>query len=193
MNIGIDHGYYAVKTRHFSFPAGVAAYSHEPYTLQNTLEIGGQFYVCGTGRQPIQRDKTETDSYYLLTLAAIAKELKRRGEKAECSVTIAAGLPLASFGREKKAFREYLLRSPQPVCFRYEGQPYRVTIQDVKLFPQGYSAIAIHPELVRDELSLLLDGRCQASLAAGPFASSASPRFCCAKPQNAYAAAGRLI
>ena len=40
MNIGIDQGYYAVKTRHFSFPAGVAAYSHEPYTLQNTLEIG---------------------------------------------------------------------------------------------------------------------------------------------------------
>ena len=91
MNIGIDHGYYAIKTRHFSFPAGVAAYSHEPYTLQNTLEIGGQFYVCGTGRQPIQRDKTETDSYYLLTLAAIAKELKRRGEKPECSVTVAAG------------------------------------------------------------------------------------------------------
>ena len=32
MNIGIDHGYYAIKTRHFSFPAGIAEYSHEPYT-----------------------------------------------------------------------------------------------------------------------------------------------------------------
>lgn len=40
MNIGIDHGYYAIKTRHFSFPAGIAVYSHEPYTLQNTLEYG---------------------------------------------------------------------------------------------------------------------------------------------------------
>ena len=46
MNIGIDHGYYAIKTRHFSFPAGIAVYSHEPYTLQNTLEYGGKFYVC---------------------------------------------------------------------------------------------------------------------------------------------------
>lgn len=36
MNIGIDHGYSAVKTRHFSFPAGISAYSYEPYTLQNT-------------------------------------------------------------------------------------------------------------------------------------------------------------
>lgn len=44
MNIGIDHGYYAIKTRHFSFPAGIAEYSHEPYTLQNTLEFGGKFY-----------------------------------------------------------------------------------------------------------------------------------------------------
>lgn len=81
MNIGIDHGYYAIKTRHFSFPAGIAVYSHEPYTLQNTLEYGGKFFVCGTGRQPILRNKMENDNYYLLTLAA--------------------GLPLAGFGREK--------------------------------------------------------------------------------------------
>ena len=58
MIMGIDHGYYAIKTRHFSFPAGVTAYTHEPYTLKNTLQIGGKYYVCGTGRQPILRDKT---------------------------------------------------------------------------------------------------------------------------------------
>ena len=99
MNIGIDHGYYAIKTRHFSFPAGITAYSHEPYTLQNTLEYGGKFFVCGTGRQPILRNKMENENYYLLknyyllTLAAIAKEIQQRGAKTECSVTIAAGLP----------------------------------------------------------------------------------------------------
>ena len=26
MIMGIDHGYYAIKTRHFSFPAGVTVY-----------------------------------------------------------------------------------------------------------------------------------------------------------------------
>ena len=162
MNIGIDHGYYAIKTRHFSFPAGISEYSHEPYTLQNTLEYGGKFFVCGTGRQPILRNKMENDNYYLLTLAAIAKEIKQRGEKPECSVKLAAGLPLAGFGREKKPFREDLLRSSQladgirPVCFKFEGIPYEVTIEDVKLFPQGYSAIAIHPELIQNEPSVLL-------------------------------------
>ena len=95
----------------------------------------------------------ENDNYYLLTLAAIAKEIKQRDEKTECSVKLAAGLPLAGFGREKKPFREYLLRSSQPVCFKFEGIPYKVTIEDVKLFPQGYSAIAIHPELIQNEPS----------------------------------------
>ena len=126
MNIGIDHGYSAIKTRHFSFPAGISLYSSEPYTLQNTLEFEGKFYVCGTGRQPILRDKTENDNYYLLTLAAIAKEIRQRGAKAECSVCIAAGLPLASFGREKKAFRDYLLYSypqkgPGPIASALKG------------------------------------------------------------------------
>ena len=162
MNIGIDHGYYAIKTRHFSFPAGISEYSHEPYTLQNTLEYGGKFFVCGTGRQPILRNKMENDNYYLLTLAAIAKEIKQRGGTTECSVKLAAGLPLAGFGREKKPFREYLLRSSQladslrPVCFKFEGIPYKITIEDVKLFPQGYSAIALHPELIQNEPSVLL-------------------------------------
>ncbi len=156
MNIGIDHGYYAIKTKHFSFPAGITAYSHEPYTLQNTVEYDGRFYVCGTGRQPILRDKTENDNHFLLTLAAIAKEIKQRGENPECSVTIGAGLPLTTYGREKKPFRRYLLRSPQPVCFKFEGTAYRVTIQDVLLLPQGYSAIVNHPEFVRDEPSVLV-------------------------------------
>ena len=30
--IGIDHGYYAIKTAHCSFPAGLTSYGeHEPY------------------------------------------------------------------------------------------------------------------------------------------------------------------
>ena len=94
--IGIDHGYYAIKTAHCSFPAGLTSYGeHEPYTRQGLLEFGGCFFVCGSGRQPIQRDKTVNDNYYLLTLAAIAKEIHQRGLPPECSVRIAAGLAVA--------------------------------------------------------------------------------------------------
>ena len=70
--IGIDHGYYAIKTAHCSFPAGLTSYGeHEPYTRQGLLEFGGCFFVCGSGRQPIQRDKTMNDNYYLLTLECL--------------------------------------------------------------------------------------------------------------------------
>ena len=128
--IGIDHGYYAIKTVHCSFPAGLTSYGeHEPYTRQGLLEFGGCFFVCGSGRQPIQRDKTVNDNYYLLTLAAIAKEIRQRGLPPECSVRIAAGLPLTSFGRDKPKFKEYLLRSNQPVNYKFEGVEYSITVE----------------------------------------------------------------
>ena len=64
--IGVDHGYAAMKTTHYVFPSGVVDYGeHEPYTLQNTLLYNGKYYVCGSGRQPLLRDKTVNDNYYL--------------------------------------------------------------------------------------------------------------------------------
>ena len=155
--IGIDHGYYAIKTAHCSFPAGLTSYGeHEPYTRQGLLEFGGCFFVCGSGRQPIQRDKTVNDNYYLLTLAAIAKEILQRGLPPECSVRIAAGLPLTSFGRDKPKFKDYLLRSKQPVNFRFEGVEYSITIEEVAIFPQGYAALMTETGLLQDEPSMLL-------------------------------------
>ena len=155
ITIGIDHGYAAMKSAHFSFPTGLVEYEHEPYTSKDVLELGGRFYVVGTGRQPLQKDKTLTDDYYLLTLAAIAKELEHRGAERTAVVHLAAGLPLTSFGRDKKKFREYLLRDGQPVAFRSEGSSYTVTITDVSLFPQGYAAILTQSELL-DEPSVIV-------------------------------------
>ena len=153
--IGIDHGYYAIKTAHCSLPAGLTSYGeHEPYTRQGLLEFGGCFFVCGSGRQPIQRNKTANDNYYLLTLAAIAREIRQRGLPPECSVRIAAGLPLTSFGRDKPKFRDYLLRSKQPVNFRFEGVEYSITIEEVAIFPQGYAALMTEVGLLQDEPSM---------------------------------------
>lgn len=135
--VGVDHGYAAIKTAHFAFPSGLVAYEHEPYTLSNVLEYGGKFYVAGSGRQPLQKDKTQAEDYYLLTLAAIAKELEYRNAGTMADVHLAAGLPLTSFGRDKKAFRDYLCRDGKPVSFRFEGQDYAITISKVSLYPQG--------------------------------------------------------
>lgn len=155
ITIGIDHGYAAIKTAHFSFPTGLVAYEHEPYTTKDVLEYGGRYYVVGSGRQPLQKDKTATEDYYLLTLAAIAKELERRQAERVVSVHLAAGLPLTSFGRDKKGFRAYLLREGKPVSFRYQGVDYTVTITDVSLFPQGYAAVLTQSGLL-DEPSVIV-------------------------------------
>ncbi len=103
------------------------AHEHEPYTLNNVLEYDGKYYVVGSGRQPLQKDKTQTEDYYLLTLAAIAKELilpwreRQRSSiwQRDCRSPALAGI--------KKPFREYLYRGGEPVCFRYEGLDYIVS------------------------------------------------------------------
>ena len=153
--IGVDHGYAAMKTAHFSFHTGLVAHEHEPYTLSNVLEYGGKYYVVGSGRQPLQKDKTQTEDYYLLTLAAIAKELAYRNAGTAADIHLAAGLPLTSFGRDKKAFQDYLCRGGKPVFFRYEGQDYAVTISKVSLFPQGYAAVLTQNGLL-DEPSIIV-------------------------------------
>ena len=156
MIIGTDHGYYAIKTKQVCFPTGLMRYTYEPYTMQNVLQYGGAYYECGTGRQTLVKDKTANDTYYLLTLAALAQEIRKRKGERTAKVVLAAGLPLAGVGREKQKFKEYLFRKEQPVRFFYEGERYEIQIEDVKLFPQGYSALALHPEYVRDEPSVLL-------------------------------------
>ena len=155
ITIGVDHGYAAMKTARFTFPAGLVEYEHEPYTQKNVLEYGGRYFVVGSGRQPLQRDKTRTEDYYLLTLAAIAKELEYRGAERSAAVHLAAGLPLTSFGRDKKKFRDYLLRKGELVSFRYDGVDYAVTIPEVSLFPQGYAAVLTQTELL-DEPSVIV-------------------------------------
>ena len=87
---------------------------------------------------------------------ALAQEIRSRGAPTECTIRIAAGLPLTSYGRDKPKFRSYLLRSSQPVQFRYEGVEYSITIADVQLFPQGFAALMAEPDLLTDEPSLLL-------------------------------------
>ena len=144
-----------MKTAHFSFPTGLVAYEHEPYTNRDVLEYDGRFYVVGSGRQPLQKDKTRNEDYFLLTLAAAAKELAFRGADRTAAVHLAAGLPLTGFGRDKRKFTEYLRRDSKPITYRYEGCAYTLTIEQVSLFPQGYAAVLTQTGLL-DEPSVIV-------------------------------------
>ena len=139
-----------MKTARFVFPTGLVAHDYAPYVSKDVLQYGGKYYVVGSGRQPIQKDKTRTGDYYLLTLAAVAQEIEYRNAERTANVHLAVGLPLTGFGREMEKFRKYLLRDGQPVSFRYEGKDYTVTVTEVSVFPQGYAAILTQGELLKE-------------------------------------------
>lgn len=154
--VGIDHGYAAIKTANFVFPSGVVAFDTPPPVQQGLLEYEGRFHVCGGGRQPLLKDKTANENYFLLTLAALAKEVKLRTGSGKAEVVIAAGLPLTGFGKDKAAFRSYLFPPKQPVIFRYEDGEYELTVCDVMLYPQGFAAIAANMDALGNEPSVVI-------------------------------------
>lgn len=137
--IGIDHGWSMMKTISQVFVTGVKEITTTPALFGDVLEYEGKFYKVGTVRQEVKDTKVEDDSFYLLTLAAVAKELKRRG-LAESKVFLAVGLPLTRFGAEKNDFIKYLTKNKR-VSFKYENEPYHIEIDDVAVFPQCYAAV----------------------------------------------------
>lgn len=157
MIIGVDHGYGMMKTAHFAFPTGITEYEHEPFSIRNTLKVNGKYYVCGSGRQTLLREKTQNDNYFLLTLAAIAKELEYRGVNS-AEIILAVGLPLTSFGLYKQEFLKYLSRFPEDkiVTFEYENRDYSIRVTDIIIYPQGYAAIIDRIHELRREPSVII-------------------------------------
>ena len=91
--IGIDHGYGNMKTANHCFKTGIFAYNSEPLFTADMLTFNGKYYLIGEGHKEFAPDKVKDEDYYVLTLAAIAKEL-RVENLTEAHVVIAAGLPL---------------------------------------------------------------------------------------------------
>ena len=138
--IGIDHGYGNIKTAEHIFKSGVIAHDLEPLFTDNLLVYGGKYYTIGEGHKEFMPEKQTDDDYYVLTLAAIAMELKDFN-LTEGDVFIAAGLPLTWASGQKEAFERYLTQNTQ-VSFRFQGVDYNIRIVGAKIYPQGYAAIA---------------------------------------------------
>lgn len=138
--IGIDHGYGNIKTANYCFKTGITAYDAEPLFTGDMLTYDGKYYLIGEGHKEFVPDKIRDDDYYLLTLVAIAKELKAEN-LTEANVIIAAGLPLTWTSGQKKDFATYLTKNKE-VNFNYKKTDYRITVEDARIYPQGYAAIA---------------------------------------------------
>ncbi len=138
--IGIDHGYGNMKTANHCFPTGIRGYDTEPLFTADMLVYGGRYYLIGEGHKEFVPEKIKDEDYYLLSLVAIAKELKTEG-LTQANVHIAAGLPLTWTKGQKKAFADYLSKN-EDVTYIYKKTEYRIRITGVSIYPQGYAAIA---------------------------------------------------
>lgn len=138
--IGIDHGYGNMKTANCCFKSGIIAYDSEPLFTADMLVYENKYYLIGEGHKEFAPDKIKDEDYYILTLAAIAKELKAEGIT-EVDVHIAAGLPLTWTSGQKNTFAAYLTKNEE-VNFTYRKENYKIRIVGASIYPQGYAAIA---------------------------------------------------
>lgn len=137
--IGIDHGYGNIKTANCCFEVGLLKFDNDPPITRNMLIYEGKKYLIGEGHKEFIPEKGMDEDYYILTLAAIARELSEY-EMTEADVIIAAGLPLTWFGTQKEEFRKYLMKNKK-VDFVFRSTEYHITISDVRVYPQGYAAV----------------------------------------------------
>lgn len=138
--IGIDHGYGNIKTAHSCFKTGVAAYDKEPTFKSNLLVYEGRYYLIGEEHKEFISDKMTDSDYYILTLAAVARELNIR-KLTSARVHLAAGLPLTWVSEQKDNFKAYLLQN-DCADFTFKGVDYHVDFVGADIFPQGFSAVA---------------------------------------------------
>lgn len=143
--IGIDHGYGNMKTANCCFPTGVLKSETEPVFTGDLLVWDGHYYSIGVGHKEFTADKFNDEDYYVLTLAAIAREL-RREQITEAKVLIAAGLPLTWLSEQKEDFKNYLLQHRE-VSFTFRNTDYHIKFVGAEVYPQGFAAVA---EQLRD-------------------------------------------
>lgn len=138
--IAIDHGYGNIKTSNFCFPANATLLNTGLSFSDDILVYDGNSYAIGMGHKEFRANKIMDQDYYLLTLAAVAKELDHRGVT-NARIVIAAGLPLTWGIEQKVRFQEYLMQNAH-VDFTYKGVHYHVDVQEAMVFNQGIAAVA---------------------------------------------------
>ncbi|SKA72421.1 plasmid segregation protein ParM [Eubacterium uniforme] len=138
--IGIDHGYGFMKTSKTIFKSGIKEQPVEPPFLDDILIYDKRVFVIGQNRTEHGVDKTTNEDYFILTLAALACELKKERMSKASNVVLCVGLPYSFFTEQKDKFKKYLLKNKH-LDFKFEGKRYCVEIKEVKVFPQGFPAI----------------------------------------------------
>lgn len=147
MLFAIDHGNSAIKTPNFLFTSGLTDYPVKPPVETDVLEFNGSFWTLSGERIPYMRDKTKDDRFFILTLFAIAKELRKMNSlQPMVEADLAVGLPPEHYELRKR-FAEYFKR--RPVQFVFNDTPVCLMIRHVFVYPQAYGAVVPQAPVIR--------------------------------------------
>ena len=156
MLIAIDHGNSAIKSVHHNFTSGLARHSVRPPMADEVLEYKGEYWTLSGHRLSYRRDKTRDESFFILTLFAIAKEITHAGPLPSAEkIDLAVGLPPEHYGILKDKFRDYFKRN-ESIHFSFNDKPITIMIRDVFVYPQAFAAIAPQKGQLKHHLRLFL-------------------------------------
>lgn len=141
MIIGIDNGNSQTKTANCVFKSGVKSHDLKPPMAHDLIMFDNKYYTLKNERSVYMRDKTSTNECFILTLFAIAKEIIARKEGYRQEVDLAVGLPPEHFAKLQNTFRQYFYKFGQNITFKYNDIVFNISIKNVLVFPQAYSAI----------------------------------------------------
>ena len=108
-----------MKTAHRVFKTGVECMEEEAIVSKNFVKYKDKFYVIRESHLVYQGNKTASEDFHILTLAALAEEMKFRGLH-EANVTLAMGLPLAWMKSQGADFKRYLMKE-QELYFEFRA------------------------------------------------------------------------
>ena len=159
MLIAIDHGNKQMKTAHHTFSSGLCESDTKPPFGENVLRYKGKYYTLSDQRIPYMRDKTKDDRFFILTLYAIAFELRylRYPANETVDVALAVGLPPAHYGTQYKRFEQYFINRGV-TDYELDGRNYRICIHRAICFPQAYAAVMpVYPRIQQFSKAIVVD------------------------------------
>lgn len=159
MVISVDTGNKQIKTAHQTFLSGIVPYDTVPPMAapSDYIQYNGTYYVKSSKRGYYQKDKSNNDRYFILTLMAIVAELDRNEseqvirymkDKIYC-ISLLIGLPPAHMkdSQVKENFKDYFLMS-EPVKVAYKGKTWTLKVNNVHVYPQCFAALmTVYPKI----------------------------------------------
>lgn len=139
----IDHGNYSIKTTKVTFPCGLSKEKYEPYDDANYIFYNDAYYTLRPFSQEYLKDKTVNENYLIYTLFGACKQHFEYGAlNFNAPITLAIGLPPDHLQTRKQNYIDYFKKAMggKGIDFRYGKKKIHLTVDEVKVYPQGHAA-----------------------------------------------------